>query len=130
MAGVFLTIPEVAGQLRVAQNTVRNEIKAGRLAAFRVRGAYRVRPEDLAAYVEGCRVESDGRAATTPPARRATTLKHLDGVKLLDTWTRRGVPVPPPGGGSARSFSSNGALSTGATSSCRLPIDVPDYHGD
>ncbi len=98
MAGEFLTIPEVAGQLRVAQNTVRNEIKAGRLAAYRFRGAFRIRPEDLAAYVEGCRVESGGRAATSSPAPRATTLTHLDGAKLRDAWTRQGVRPPRRGG--------------------------------
>lgn len=83
MAGEFLTIPEVAGQLRVAQNTVRNEIKAGRLAAFRFRGAYRIRPEDLAAYVPNCRGKSVGRTATITGRPQATTLKHLDGVKLV-----------------------------------------------
>lgn len=47
-----LTLPEVADRLRVSMSTVRREIARGRLRAFRVGYLYRVRPEDLDAYMK------------------------------------------------------------------------------
>ena len=110
-----LSIKQVSRRLNVAYNTVRNAILAGRLTAFRIQGAYRIREEDLAAYLETCRVTARGREAR-PPALKTTTLKHLDGAQLRAAWTRQGVRVPPTGGGSARSSGSTGGPSTGPAS--------------
>ena len=41
--------------------SVRNEIRSGKLRAYRFRGAYCIHTDDLTAYVESCQVE------TTPP---------------------------------------------------------------
>jgi excisionase family DNA binding protein len=43
----FLTVKEVAEQLRVSPQTVGRLIASGDLTAYRLRGVYRITPEDL-----------------------------------------------------------------------------------
>lgn len=109
MPADFLTIPQVAERLCLSEGTVRNEIRAGRLKAYRFRGAYRIASEDLAGYVESCRFDSAAGVAAPPaPGREAggTPFKHLDGQRSLDAWRRRGVAVDPPNEHKSRSSSS------------------------
>ena len=47
----FLTVAEVAGQLRVSTMTVYRLIKAGQLASVRVGKSYRVREDDVDRYL-------------------------------------------------------------------------------
>lgn len=47
----FLTVAEVAGLLRVSTMTVYRLLKAGELASVRVGKSYRVREEDVDAYL-------------------------------------------------------------------------------
>lgn len=47
----FLTVAEVASELRVSTMTVYRLIKAGQLAAVRVGKSYRVREEDVDRYL-------------------------------------------------------------------------------
>ena len=47
----FLTVAEVASQLRVSTMTVYRLIKGGRLAAVRVGKSYRVREDDVDRYL-------------------------------------------------------------------------------
>ncbi len=47
----FLTVAEVAGQLRVSTMTVYRLIKAGQLASVRVGKSYRVRENDVDRYL-------------------------------------------------------------------------------
>ena len=47
----FLTVAEVAAQLRVSTMTVYRLNKAGRLAAVRVGKSYRVREDDVDRYL-------------------------------------------------------------------------------
>jgi excisionase family DNA binding protein len=51
----FLTVAEVAGVCRVHAKTVMRAIGRGELTAVRLgeRGAYRIRPADLDAWIEG-----------------------------------------------------------------------------
>lgn len=107
MSADFLTIRQSSERLGVAYNTIRNAILAGRLPAYKILGTYRIKPEDLDAFVEGCRVEAGGRATAGPPAPRPTTLKHLDGERLRDAWIRQGVRPPRRGGRSAPSSGSS-----------------------
>jgi excisionase family DNA binding protein len=113
----YLRIRDAAERLDVAYNTIRNEILDGRLPACKVRGTYRIRPEDLDDYIRAYRIEAPGRTATpSAPRPSATTLKHLDGARLLAAWTAQGVRVPRPGGGSARSSASTHDPSDGTES--------------
>lgn len=48
----MLTLRAAAAQLAVSERTIRREIADGRLLAIRVRGCFRIRPEDLAAYLD------------------------------------------------------------------------------
>lgn len=52
MSRPLLTAAEVAAQLRVSTMTIYRLIRAGELPAVRVGRNYRVREEDLAAYLE------------------------------------------------------------------------------
>ena len=47
----FLTVAEVAAQLRVSTMTVYRLIKAGQLASVRVGKSYRVREDDVDRYL-------------------------------------------------------------------------------
>ena len=52
MLGGFLTVAEVAKQLRVSNMTVYRLVKAGDLAAVRVGRGYRIRGEDVRKYLQ------------------------------------------------------------------------------
>jgi len=110
MPADFLTINQAAERLSVAYGTIRNAILAGRLAAYKIMGTYRIRHEDLDAYVGSCRVER-GPQAGLPPAARVkaggAAFTHLDGDRLLDAWRRQGVPAGRPRGRNARSSGSS-----------------------
>ena len=54
----FLTVAEVAGQLRVSTMTVYRLIKAGHLAAVRVGKSYRVREDDVDRYLASTYTEA------------------------------------------------------------------------
>jgi excisionase family DNA binding protein len=47
----FVTVAEVAGQLRVSNMTVYRLIQAGQLAAVRVGRSYRIRESDVDRYL-------------------------------------------------------------------------------
>ena len=50
--GQFLTVGEVARQLRVSNMTVYRLVKSGQLAAIRIGRGYRIREEDVRRYLE------------------------------------------------------------------------------
>lgn len=66
--GDLLTPREVATRCKVSTKTVLRAIRGGRLRASRLgaRGAYRVRPKDLAAWL-------DASTLTVPPNRQPAT---------------------------------------------------------
>jgi excisionase family DNA binding protein len=47
----FVTVAEVASQLRVSNMTVYRLVQAGQLPAVRVGRSYRIRPEDVDRYL-------------------------------------------------------------------------------
>ena len=52
LAGIFLTVAEVARHLRVSNMTVYRLVKSGQLAAVRIGRGYRIREEDVHRYLE------------------------------------------------------------------------------
>ncbi|HVF54102.1 MAG TPA: helix-turn-helix domain-containing protein [Actinomycetota bacterium] len=50
--GGFMTVAEVARQLRVSNMTVYRLVNSGQLAAVRVGRGYRIRRDDVAKYLE------------------------------------------------------------------------------
>jgi excisionase family DNA binding protein len=52
LIGRFLTVAEVARQLRVSNMTVYRLIKAGQMPAVRVGRGYRLREEDVRKYLQ------------------------------------------------------------------------------
>ena len=76
---MYLTVSEVAAQLRISNSSVYLLIESGRLAHHRIgprKGAIRVSPDDLAAYMAECR-QSEVETRTTSQQVRSTTLKHI-----------------------------------------------------
>jgi len=60
----FLTVPEVAAQLRYTEVTIRNWIRNGKLRAIRASNrGYRIRRSDLEAMINNI-----DRSTTAPPA--------------------------------------------------------------
>ncbi len=110
MPADFLTINQAAERLSVAYGTIRNAIVAGRLVAYKIMGTYRIRPEDLDAFIESCRVEH-GRQGSRPPSPKSeaggAAFTHLDGDRLLDAWRRQGVLAGRPRARNARSSGSS-----------------------
>lgn len=62
LMGGFLTVAEVARQLRVSNMTVYRLIKAGQLAAIRVGKNYRIRESDVNRYLSERSVQVEGQA--------------------------------------------------------------------
>ena len=59
-AGPLLTVAEIAAVLRVSNMTVYRLIKAGELPALRVGKNYRIRTDDLDAFLATGSVRADG----------------------------------------------------------------------
>jgi excisionase family DNA binding protein len=56
----LMTVKEVARRLRVSASLVYQLVDCGRLGCHRIgngRGAIRIRPEDVASYLQSCRKE-------------------------------------------------------------------------
>src|SRR4051812_6677286 len=113
--GPSLTINQAATRLNLSYNTIRNLILKGKLTAYKFLGTYRIRPGDLDAFVESCKVDS-GRQASQPPAPGAkaggSPFKHLDGQRSLAAWRRQGVAADPPDEHTSRSPGSSCGPST------------------
>jgi len=48
----LLTIPQVAEQCQLSERTVNRAILDGELLAFKLRSRWRIRPDDLAAWID------------------------------------------------------------------------------
>jgi excisionase family DNA binding protein len=66
----YLTVPEIAAELRVDETTVRRHIRAGALVAVKAFGVIRVARTELDAYVDRARVQPDPPAAVPASTRR------------------------------------------------------------
>ena len=94
-----LTIHLAATRLNLSYNAVRNLILTGRLIAYKFMGTYRIKPEDLDAFVENCRIRPS-RPNSKSPARGAkaggSRFKHVDAQRSLAAWRRQGEAADPP----------------------------------
>jgi excisionase family DNA binding protein len=63
MAETFLTVAQVADELQVTAQTIRNWIDQGVLPAVRVGRAFRIRREDVDDLLDRARAESESLAA-------------------------------------------------------------------
>ena len=68
----WLSVAEIADQLRVDEQTVRRWIRGGRLAARRLgsKAGYRIRPSDLQAFLDSLDVTEPTQAAARERERR------------------------------------------------------------
>jgi excisionase family DNA binding protein len=83
----FLTVSDAAAQLRVAENTVRNWIRAGRIEATKLGGRYRI-PSEALRSASGGTPTAEG--AALPPqaalpwdAWKCAAHARLDGPEAL-----------------------------------------------
>ena len=58
----LLTLPQVADRLQVSMSTVRRRVAAGELPVVVIGRSHRVRPEDLARYIETNVTDAPGKA--------------------------------------------------------------------
>ena len=65
----FVTVAEVADQLRVSNMTVYRLVQSGDLPAVRIGRSYRIREEDVDKYLEA-RYTQAGSAPSEPERRR------------------------------------------------------------
>ncbi|MDP8951028.1 MAG: helix-turn-helix domain-containing protein [Actinomycetota bacterium] len=77
----YLKLPEVAQRLGVSEKTARRYVKQGTLPSVFVGGAYRVTPEDVAAFLEDARVLSKKDPA--PPSLEPTFNDVLEEERRL-----------------------------------------------
>ena len=76
----LLTTADVARLSGFATKTVLRAIRAGGLAASRVRGEYRIWPTEYRAWIDGRRVSSEAlssAAGTRPASPRASSVARL-----------------------------------------------------
>ncbi len=59
----ILTLPEVAGLLKVAEKTVYTMAQRGQLPAFKVRGQWRFKRSDLDQWIEDQKAVAKGEAS-------------------------------------------------------------------
>ena len=59
----ILTLPEVAGLLKVAEKTVYTMAQRGQLPAFKVRGQWRFKRSDLDQWIEDQKAMAKGEAS-------------------------------------------------------------------
>jgi excisionase family DNA binding protein len=70
----LLTVQDVAGKLSLSHSKIYQMCRKGTLPSLKIEGTVRIDPDDLAAYLEGCRVIKNGEK---PNRVRAAKLKHL-----------------------------------------------------
>jgi excisionase family DNA binding protein len=92
----LLTVPQVAEQLQVTSQTIRNWIEQGVLPAVRVGRAFRVRREDLDALLERASAESDSLATRRDvwtPTATSLPRGHDQGTPV-SVWEGVGTELP------------------------------------
>jgi len=67
MPDSILTLPEVAGLLKVAEKTVYTMAQRGQLPAFKVRGQWRFKRSDLDQWIEEQKAAVKGEASKGEP---------------------------------------------------------------
>jgi excisionase family DNA binding protein len=86
----LLTPEEVAERLRVSRPTVYAWLKIGRLRGLRAGKAWRIRPDDLTAFLQRDRTAETADQASTRKYTREEVLEFLE-ADSLDPETKRKV---------------------------------------
>ncbi|MFV1877783.1 methylation-associated defense system helix-turn-helix domain-containing protein MAD1 [Nioella sp.] len=67
MTGSILTLPEVAVMLKVAEKTVYTMAQKGQIPAFKVRGQWRFKQDDIDRWIDEQKAVVKGNAAKDTP---------------------------------------------------------------
>ena len=67
MTDPILTLPEVAVLLKVAEKTVYTMAQTGQIPAFKVRGQWRFKHDDIDQWIDEQKAVVKGNAATDSP---------------------------------------------------------------
>jgi excisionase family DNA binding protein len=96
---VYLTIDEAADTIRVKPATLRLWLRGGRLKGYHAGGRWRIKPEDLEAFMEGSPPPLIPSPA--PAAWKAEVLRRIRGLKaegltlqaIADRFNAEGLPT-------------------------------------
>lgn len=92
----LLTVDQVAGYLQLNRMTVYKYIREGRIPASRIGKSYRIRRQDLEAFLEACRVEGRPQEPLgRPPSARKAVPRATVSPQPVDPGTP--VSAMPPG---------------------------------
>lgn len=92
----FLTVEQIAEELQVTSQTIRNWIKAGALRALRVGHVYRIRREELEAMIarqQGESRELGSHRDPWAPESLGLPYKGREGVRPPSVWEGMGTPI-------------------------------------
>jgi excisionase family DNA binding protein len=97
MAAQLLTVPQVAEEMQVTAQTIRNWIEAGALPAVRVGRAYRVKREDLETLL--ARAQADSASLATrrdlwAPGMVGMPHRRTAGEAAASVWGGAGLALP------------------------------------
>ena len=93
----LLTVPQVAAELQVTAQTIRNWIDHGTLSAVRIGRAFRVRREDVDELLERASAESTSLATRRDLWEPATTTlpRRAGAAQRGSVWDDRAEPPAP-----------------------------------
>jgi excisionase family DNA binding protein len=96
MADQLLTVPQVADELQVTAQTIRNWIESGVLPAARIGRAFRIRREDVDALLDRARADSSSLATRRDlwaPATSSLPRRH-GAVQPRSVWEEETRTLP------------------------------------
>lgn len=85
----MFSVKEAAKRLGISQSKLYQLVSLRKIAHYRVGGKIVFAEADLAAYLDGCRIEA-GEVARTPRRPSGSVFKHLDPERLAEAWRRQG----------------------------------------
>jgi excisionase family DNA binding protein len=97
MADQLLTVPQVADEMQVTAQTIRNWIEAGALPAVKVGRAYRVKRGDLDTLIARAQAESASLATRRDlwaPDMLGMPHRRGDGEAPASIWDAAGLALP------------------------------------
>ena len=94
----ILTVPQVAEELQVTAQTIRNWIDSGALPAAKIGRAFRIRREHVDALL--ARAQADSRSLATrrdlwAPETLGLPHRRRGAERPTSVWDETGTPAPP-----------------------------------
>ena len=94
----ILTVPQVAEELQVTAQTIRNWIDSGALPAAKIGRAFRIRREHVDALLARAQADSSSLATRRDlwaPETLGLPHRRRGAERLASVWDETGTPAPP-----------------------------------